>query len=58
MKVAILEAGDEETAFPLTDIPLAMLDLQKTSADWSYKTVPQNNSCKGMNNRVCGIIWE
>ena len=57
MKVAVLEAGDEESVYPMTDIPLALLDLQLTGADWAYKTVPQNYSCGGMRNEVLLIFF-
>ncbi len=30
-KVALLEAGKEETDYPLTSVPLASLNLQKTA---------------------------
>ena len=58
VKVALLEAGDEETLYPMIDIPLAMLDLQRTSADWAYKTVPQNFSCSGLRNEVSCFLLQ
>lgn len=50
--VVLLEAGDEELSYPLMDIPLASHELQKTGADWNFLTIPQNNSCKSLNNMV------
>ena len=53
MTVAVLEAGNEETKYGLTDIPLAYFDLQNTEADWAYRTEPQDKACKGMVDQVC-----
>ena len=50
--VAVLEAGDEETQYMETDIPLAYFKLQNTEADWAYRTVPQEKACLGMNDHV------
>ena len=52
-KVALLEAGRDETDYPLTSVPLASLNLQKTDADWAYTTVPQDNACKGIKEARC-----
>ncbi len=43
--VLLLEAGGDETI--LTDAPLAVGNLQRSSKDWQYKTVPQtaNGAC-------------
>lgn len=46
--VLLLEAGGDYTENEVYHIPFKFFDLQKTSADWEYYTVPQNHSCKGM----------
>ena len=53
VKVALIEAGHEESAYHMTEIPLASVELQMTAADWAYQTVSQNYSSGSMNNQVC-----
>ena len=52
MKVALLEAGGEETDYPSGDIPHSAMDLVRTSADWGFQTQPQNHSCLGLKDQV------
>lgn len=47
--VLLLEAGPSENL--LSDIPLAAGTMQMTNIDWAYKTVPQKNSCWGLDER-------
>lgn len=49
-KVLLLEAGGD--APPFLDIPLLAPLIQNTPYDWQYKTVPQENACKGLRNNV------
>ena len=46
--VLLLEAGGDYIQNEVYHIPFRFFDLQKTSADWEYYTVPQKHSCKGM----------
>lgn len=46
-QVLLIEAGIDEPA--LSDIPLLYPSLQRTSADWQYKTEPSHSSCLGFN---------
>ena len=50
-KVLLLEAGGDYSENPLYHIPFKFFDLQKTSADWGYCTVPQNKSLLGLRNQ-------
>ena len=52
VKVAVLEAGEEETKYPDHSIPLMLYFLQNTGADWAYRTVPQKKACLGLNEQV------
>ncbi|XP_055920826.1 glucose dehydrogenase [FAD, quinone]-like [Eupeodes corollae] len=51
--VYLLEAGGNENF--AHDIPVLVPLLQKTNSNWNYKSVPQANSCFGMNNNMCGL---
>lgn len=44
--VLLLECGTTENIF--SDIPLLDLNLQMSPMDWSYRTAPQKNACKGL----------
>ena len=50
-KVLLLEAGGDYTENPLYHIPFKFFDLQKSSADWGYYTIPQNNSLLGLKDQ-------
>ena len=52
MTIAVLEAGDEETKYQNTEVPVTYFELQNTEADWAYRTVPQDKACRGMVDRV------
>ena len=52
VKVVVLEAGEEETKYPLHYIPLMLFFLQNTEADWAYRTVPQKKACLGLKEQV------
>ena len=52
VKVAVLEAGEEEIKYPQRSIPLISFSLLNTDADWGYRTVPQKKACLGMHERV------
>ena len=54
--VALLEAGPDDADYPDVDVPNKYFDLQNTDVDWSYRTVPQNNSCWGLRERVSSSI--
>lgn len=45
----LLEAGGSESI--ISDIPLAYQSLQQTPVDWGYRTVPQESSCFGLNEK-------
>ncbi|KAG5876584.1 hypothetical protein JTB14_015990 [Gonioctena quinquepunctata] len=53
ISVLVLEAGKYSNK--LLDIPVLGVLLQKTHFDWQYTTVPQTNSCLGLNNNES--IW-
>ncbi|XP_064613985.1 L-sorbose 1-dehydrogenase-like [Liolophura sinensis] len=48
--VLLLEAGGDDSDYPDIQIPLFAPRLQKTTANWNYKTVPQKYACKGLKN--------
>ena len=50
-RVLLLEAGGDYSENPLYHIPFKFFDLQKTSADWEYYTVPQNESLLGLKDQ-------
>ena len=50
--VLLLEAGPEETAKHIAEIPLAAIDLQRSDIDWSYQIEPQKNACHSFINNV------
>ena len=52
VKVAVLEAGEEETQYPLHYIPLMWVYNFNSDYDWSYKSVPQKKSHLGMEKQV------
>jgi len=47
-RVLLLEAGGDYTKNATYHVPINFFDLQKTSADWEYYTVPQKKSHLGM----------
>ena len=50
--------GGDETL--ISDVPSFAEMLQRSSLDWKYKTVPQNDSCLAFENNQCYIsflIW-
>jgi len=50
-RVLLLEGGGDPS--PLASIPAMAIFLQRIdSTDWQYRTVPQNNSCLAMEERV------
>ena len=52
VSVLLLEAGgSEEDSYEMT-VPGFALGLQKTEYDWQYQTIPQNNSCLGLKEKV------
>ena len=46
--VLLLEAGGDYTENSLFHIPRKFMELQKTSADWEFYTVPQKHACLGL----------
>ncbi|CAG9765096.1 unnamed protein product [Ceutorhynchus assimilis] len=52
-KVLVLEAG--KNTIDLLSIPSISLLLQNSPYDWKYATVPQKNSCLGLNQNVS--LW-
>ena len=48
--VLLLEAGGKDSN-PNINIPYAVYDLQRSSADWEYMTTPQKNCCLAMNRQ-------
>lgn len=46
IKVLLLEAGGSENL--ISEVPSSAMQLQGTSMDWQYVTVPQQNSCRGL----------
>ncbi len=52
VKVALIEAGDEETRHYMSEIPLMSAELQKTDGDWQYETVPQSHACGSLIDEV------
>lgn len=52
-QVYLIEAGGVET-IP-HQIPIMSAYLQGTHSNWGYKSVPQKESCLGMNNRECAL---
>ncbi|XP_067121220.1 glucose dehydrogenase [FAD, quinone]-like [Centruroides vittatus] len=53
IRVLLLEAGSVPDE--ASNIPFAALSLQHTELDWSYKSVPQNNSCFGLKENRSSI---
>lgn len=49
-RVALLEAGGSETLVHL--IPAMVSYLQLSNSNWNYASVPQVNSCWGLNNNI------
>ncbi|WAR12782.1 DHGL-like protein [Mya arenaria] len=47
-RILLLEAGGDYTTNASYHVPIQFFDLQKTSADWEYYTVPQKYSHQGM----------
>ncbi|WAR12786.1 DHGL-like protein [Mya arenaria] len=47
-RVLLLEAGGDYTTNASYHVPIQFFNLQKTSADWEYYTVPQKYSHQGM----------
>ena len=56
IKVALIEAGDQETEYHMSDIPLMSAELQKTEADWQYQTESQHYSCGSLINHVLHYV--
>ncbi len=52
LKVALIEAGDDELNSYMTEIPVMAAELQKTDNDWQYQTVPQAFGCGSMVDQV------
>ncbi|XP_060533708.1 uncharacterized protein LOC132706396 [Cylas formicarius] len=50
-KVLLLEAGPDENV--ITDVPAFANNLQMSTLDWRYKTVPMDKACLGMKNNQC-----
>ena len=53
VEVLLLEAGGHYTENQTYHVPIHWFDLQKTSADWEYYTVPQNKSMQGFKGNKC-----
>ena len=51
-KVLVLEAGGEETAMWIAEMPLAAQELQRTGFDWQFITTPQHQAGKAFENNV------
>jgi glucose dehydrogenase (acceptor) len=49
--VLLIEAGDNPPL--VSDIPALYSFLQKTDADWQFRTEPQNGSCQGLLDQRC-----
>ncbi len=45
--VLLIEAGGMDTN-PNIHVPVAFFDVQRSPADWRYKTIPQKSSCFGL----------
>jgi len=52
IRVLVLEAGGEESAFPNVDIPLLSTFLRYKEYDWNYYTEPQAQAFLGFKNKV------
>ena len=52
IKVALIEAGDEETVYHMSDIPLMSSELHKTPMDWQDQTASQTGACGSMVDQV------
>ncbi|XP_028131856.1 glucose dehydrogenase [FAD, quinone] isoform X1 [Diabrotica virgifera virgifera] len=50
IKVLVLEAGKHGNF--LLDVPVFGLLLQQSAYDWQYQSIPQTNSCFGLQNNV------
>ena len=53
VEILLLEAGGDYTENTKFHVPIYFFDLQKTSADWQYYTVPQNMSMQGFRGKKC-----
>lgn len=51
VNVLLLEAGKSPPL--LTDVPVLSRNFWGTDLDWTYKTVPQKHTARGLVNRVC-----
>ncbi|KAK3312192.1 hypothetical protein B0H66DRAFT_585005 [Apodospora peruviana] len=51
IKVLVIEAGNDLTSDPRVNVPAMWPQLQGTTSDWSFKTVPQ----KGMGGRMLEV---
>lgn len=50
----VIEAGIHSNA--LLDIPVLGPLLHGSVHDWQYETVPQENGCFAMDNKVCSLL--
>lgn len=53
--VLVVEAGSYGSK--LLDVPMEGPALQRTAADWQYKTIPQSTACFGLQNNVRNFIF-
>ena len=52
-RVLLLESGGDYTENGSYHVPLSSIQLQNTSVDWQFYTVPQRHSMFGYNNNQC-----
>lgn len=43
LKILLVEAGEDASSNPMTQVPLACFGLHKSNLDWNYTTVPQTH---------------
>ena len=43
LQIAIIEAGEDVSQYPIVPIPIAAPSLLDTELDWNFKTVPQKH---------------
>ena len=48
----LLEAGNTGSGVPYSHIPGLVPLNQLSGIDWAFRTLPQRNACKGLNDQV------
>lgn len=54
ISVLLVEAGEQFG--PLSTVPLLAVAMQKSKNDWSFQSVPQQYSSKGMHDQVLRFL--